>query len=152
MVHHYLAAVLTKATIVLMLMVAMPACSDPPSAPDDPIELQQQPPPPPPAVELAMFTDSDFSTSDVRDVHGQIVQFNRANNSLIWAADGRNFPGYPVDGNFLGASRSFQVRFGTEGGQPRAYFTETVPATICDIEVVGSALLISPTNVTVPRN
>jgi hypothetical protein len=26
-----------------------------------------------------------------------------------------------------------------------------VPATICDIEIVGGSLLISPTNVTVPK-
>jgi hypothetical protein len=129
-------------------MLATPACSDSPSTPSqDP----PPPPPPPPPVELAVFTNSTgFSTSDVRDVQGQIVRFNRANNSLIWAVDGRSFPGYPVDGNFLNSGKTFQVRFGTEAGEPRAYFTETVPATICDIEVVGSSLMISPTNVTVP--
>jgi len=54
-----------------------------------------------------MFTDSEtgFSTSDIREVEGEIVRFNRANNSLIWAADGRRFPGYLVDGNFLGCRR-----------------------------------------------
>ena len=148
-----LAAVLTKASIVVLLMVAMPACSDSPTTPTPPPSPTQAPPPTePPPVQLAMFTDSatGFSTSDVRDVEGEIVRFNRANNALIWAADGRSFPGYPVDGNFLGSGRNFQVRFGTEDGERRAYFTETVPATLCDIEIVGSALLISPTNVTVP--
>jgi hypothetical protein len=140
-------AVPTKASIVVMLMVAMPACSDSPSTP-----TPTPPTPTPVPVQLAVFTDSatGFSTSDVRDVQGQIVRFNRVNNSLIWAADGWSFPGYPVDGNFLNSDRSFQVRFGTEDGERRAYFTETVPATICDIEVVGSSLLISPTSVPVP--
>jgi hypothetical protein len=148
----HLAPVVTKAGILVLLMVAMPACSDSPSTPTPP-PTQPPPPPPPTPVELAVFTDSEtgFSTSDVRDVEGEIVRFNRANNSLIWAADGRSFPGYPVDGNFLNSGKTFQVRFGTEAGEPRAYFTETVPATICDIEVVGSSLMISATNVPVPR-
>jgi hypothetical protein len=148
MAYQHRAAVLAKAGIVVMLMVAITACSDSPSTPTPPPPVTQPPP-----VQLAVFTDSatGFSTSDVRDVEGEIVRFNRANNSLIWAADGRSFPGYPVDGNFLNSGKTFQVRFGTEGGEPRAYFTETVPATICDIEIVGGSLLISPTNVTVPK-
>jgi hypothetical protein len=66
------------------------------------------------------------------------------------ALDNRSFSGYPVDGNFIGASRSFQVRFGTENGEQRAYFTETAATTICDIQVSGGQLLILPTNKTVP--
>ena len=52
---------------------------------------------------LAVFRDpaSAFSTIDVRDVQDQIVRFDTVANSLIWAADGRSFPGYPVDGNFI---------------------------------------------------
>ena len=88
-------------------------------------------------------------TSDVRDVQNQIVRFDIANNALIWVADGRSFPGYPVSGNFVRTDRSFQIRFGTDG-ERRAYFTETASATICDIEVVGGQLSISPTNVKVP--
>ena len=110
------------------------------------------PTPAPSPVQLAAFTDagSGFSTSDVRDVHEQIVRFNILDGSLIWTADGRNFSGYPVSGNFLGADRSFQVRFGTVDGQRRAYFTETVATTICDIEVVNGQLRILPTAVSVP--
>jgi hypothetical protein len=37
-----------------------------------------------------------------------------------------------------------------EDGERRAYFTETGPATICDIEVVNGVLTILPTNVPVP--
>jgi len=89
-------------------------------------------------------------TPDVRDVNEQIVQFDTANNALIWKADGRSFPGYPISGLFIRADRAFQVRFGTKDGERRAYFTETGPATICDIEVVNGVLTILPTNVPVP--
>jgi len=101
---------------------------------------------------LAVFRDpaSAFATSDVRDVQDQIVRFDTVANSLIWAADGRSFPGYPVDGNFLRSDRSFQVRFGTKDGERRAYFTETATATMCDVEVIGGRLVISPTDVPVP--
>jgi hypothetical protein len=58
------------------------------------------------------------------------------------------FNGYPVtDSYFLGTA--FQVRFGTEGGERRAYFTETGPATICDIAIVNGVLHLA-TNVPVP--
>src|SRR4029453_7673779 len=87
---------------------------------------------PPLAPVLAVFSDpnSSFMTSDVRDVQNQIVRFDTANRTLIWVADNRSFQGYPVSGNFIGADRNFQVRFGTEGGERRAYFTETASATI----------------------
>ena len=99
-----------------------------------------------------MFTDpaSSFTTSDVRDVQEQIVRFDVSSNSLIWVGDGRSFSGYPVSGLFIGAARSFQVRFGTKDGERRAYFTETATATICDIEIVGVQLVITGTNVPVP--
>jgi hypothetical protein len=80
----------------------------------------------------------------------QIVRFDVASNSLIWKADGRTFPGYPVSDNFIGSDKHFQIRFGTKDGERRAYFTETASATICDIEVSGGQLMISPTNVKVP--
>lgn len=46
---------------------------------------------------IAQFTepDSTFMTSDIRDVDEQIVQFDTANNELIWKADDRSFPGIP---------------------------------------------------------
>jgi hypothetical protein len=99
-----------------------------------------------------MFTDSasGFATTDVRDVQDQIVRLDTANNALIWAADGRSFSGYPVSGNFVRADKFFQVRFGVKDGERRAYFTEAVATTICDIEVVNGQLTITPTTVHVP--
>src|SRR5262245_15343948 len=87
--------------------------------------------PPSQPVQLVMFTDpgSTFMTSDVRDAQRQIVRFDSANNALIWVADGRSFSGYPVSGNFIRADRGFQVLFGTEAGERRAYFTETSSGT-----------------------
>ena len=84
-------------------------------------------------------------------MQGQIVRFDTANNALIWVADGRSFPGYPVvEGTFIRSDKQFHVRFGTQDGQRRAYFTETGSGTICDIDVVGGALLITGTSVAVP--
>src|SRR5580765_3089847 len=73
-------------------------------------------PSPAPEVRLAVFSDPDssFSTSDVRDAQDQqdqIVRFDMANNTLIWA--GRSFPGYPVSGNFVRSDKNFQILFGT---------------------------------------
>jgi hypothetical protein len=99
-----------------------------------------------------VFSDpaSSFTTLDVRDVQEQIVRFDVASSSLIWAADGRSFTGFPVSGNFIRADRFFQVRFGTKDGERRVYFTETVATTICDIEIVGGQVIITPTTVHVP--
>jgi hypothetical protein len=149
MVDQHPAAVLTKAGIVVMLVAALSACSDSPSTPTPPTPT---PTPTPAPVQLAVFVDpaTGLGTSDVRDVQGQVVRFDRANNALIWAADGRSFPGYPVDGDFVRSDRFFQVRFGADAGERRAYFTETVNATICDVEIVGGAPVITSTSVPVP--
>jgi hypothetical protein len=128
--------------------------STPTATPTTPAPAAPSPVPIPGPVQLAMFSDpaSSFSTSDVRDVQDQIVRFDVTGNTLIWAADGRSFAGYPVNGNFLGTNENFQVRFGTKDGERRAYFTETVATTICNVEIVGGQLLITPTNVNVPES
>jgi hypothetical protein len=140
----------SAAVMLLILIEGMAGCGGSPTAPPPP----PPPPAPPPsgAVQLAVFSDPDssFTTSDVRDVQRQIVRFDTASNSLIWAADGRSFSGYPVSGLFIRADRFFQVRFGMEDGERRAYFTETATATICDIEIIGGQLVITGTNVKVP--
>jgi hypothetical protein len=89
----------------------------------------------------------------VRDAQEQIVQFDTASNSLIWTADGRKFSGFPVlDSYFVRADRFFQVRFGTRNGERRAYFTEAVRGTICDVEIVGGGAIINPTDQQVPNS
>jgi hypothetical protein len=139
----------STAILLLLLIEAISGCGGSKSTPGAPSTSTS---PPPAQVQPATFTDPDssFTTSDVRDVQEQIVRFDTASNSLIWTADGRSFPGYPVSGNFIRSDKAFQVRFGTKDGERRAYFTETVSETICDIEVVGSQLIISATSVRVP--
>jgi hypothetical protein len=113
------------------------------------------PTPPPAAPVLAMFTDpsSSFSTADVRDVQEQIMQFDTASNSMIWTISGQRFSGYPViDGYFIRGDKFFQVQFGTKNGERHAYFTEAVRGTICDVEVSGGALVITPTDTPVPNS
>ena len=97
--------------------------------------------------------DSEFSTTDVRDVNEEIVRFDGTTKAIIWVADDLVFDegAWETDGNFLGAGRRFQVRFGTVDGERRAYFTETGPATICDISVEQGQLRIAATNVLVPQ-
>jgi hypothetical protein len=122
-----------------------------------------QPVPPLVPVRLVVFTDpvSGFSTSDVRDVQDQIVRFNTA-SEFIWTADETRFPGYRVGGNLVrgpGPDDYFQIRFGTKDGEQRAYLGWSddychcpgYPATIIDIEVVGGRLIVTATNVPVPR-
>jgi len=101
-------------------------------------------------IQLAMFSDSASSlmTPDVRDVDGQIVRFDTNNRALIWAANNKAFPGYTVNGDII--NHDFQVRFGTEDGERRAYFTETARPFICNIEIVNGQVVITATNVPVP--
>lgn len=107
-----------------------------------------------PTDDLAVFVDPDssFSTTDVRDVDEEVVWFDTTARSIIWAANGQVFQegNWVVDGNFLGATGMFQVRFGTVDGDQRAYFTETGPATICDIFVTDQRIRIVSTTVSVP--
>jgi hypothetical protein len=104
------------------------------------------------AARLVFFQDPDssLSTSDVRDAEDQIVRFDSEDETLIWTLTGATFPGWQTSGNFLDASRRFQVRFGTKDGTRRAYFTETAADTICDIQVNNGQLIILPTDVPVP--
>ncbi len=107
-----------------------------------------------PESKFAVFDDpdTDFSTSDVRDVDEEIVRFDREMLAIVWAADETSFDAgmWDVNGNLL-AGGFFSVRFGTKDGQRRAYFTETATATICDIFVESGSLLIFPTSVPVPQ-
>jgi hypothetical protein len=100
---------------------------------------------------LAVFEDpdSDFTTDTVRDVDGETMQFDTTTGRLIWLADDSEHAGWNVRGNAL--NTGFQVRFGTEEGERRAYFTEVDPPTLCDLSVVGAFLSIRSTTVEVPQ-
>jgi len=135
------------ATPLVVMIAGIAACGGSPTAASPP----PTPTPTPLPVVLAQFADpqSGQMTSDVYDVDNQVVQFDIANRTLIWRADGRTFTGYIVNGNIINVD--FQVRFGTDKGVWHAYFTETARPFICNIEIVNGQLSITATNVPVPN-
>jgi hypothetical protein len=113
---------------------------------------------------LAVFLDREtgYTTSDVHDAQDQIVRFTDTGD-LIWSAGGQRFPGYIADGQVVTAERVcagcyFLVRFGSRGGEPRAYLTfagadaNGQTPTVLDVEVAEGQLAVSATRVTVPRD
>jgi hypothetical protein len=132
-----------RALALATLLVGVGACSDD----DSPTS------PTGPTLTLASFMDprGGFSTNDVRDSEGEVVRFT-VDGSLVWPPTMATFGGFPVAGNLIGPTQGFEVRFGTEGGQRRAYFTERGPGTICDIDLINGMINISPTSQTVPNS
>ena len=124
------------------------ACSDG-NSPSSPTTA---PPPPSSTVNLAVFADpsSTFQTIDVFDSNGEVVRFDTVENTLIWVAGDLLFDGWVVDGNILDEGRLYQARFGTADGQRRAYFTERLRGTICDLSVEDGFLRIRPTDLLPP--
>jgi hypothetical protein len=106
---------------------------------------------------VAVFTDaSGFMTDAVYDADREIVHFDTASGAMLDAATGEAVGGWTVAGaelSWVGSNVLFQVRFGTEGGERRAYFTERrEPGTICNLRFPGGgALFISATS-QVPPN
>jgi hypothetical protein len=135
-------ASMVRALALATLLIGVGACSDD----DSPTS------PPMPTLTLASFTDpiGGFSTTDVRDSEGEVVRFT-VDGLLVWPPTMATFGGYPVAGNLIGPTQGFEIRFGTEGGQRRAYFTERGPGTICDIDLINGMINVSPTSQTVPN-
>jgi hypothetical protein len=143
--------------LLLTLLPALTGCdgTTSPSAPTAPAA--------PPAPTLAVFRDSGgFSTSDLRDAQDQIIQIS-SSSELIWTADGTRLPGYRVtggptayfiEGRICPEGCAFEVRFGTEDGERRAYLTVDYghdnPGTVVDVEVTGGELLVTQTDVYPP--
>jgi len=126
------------------------------SAPPIPLPSPSPTPAPSEVGELAVFDDpdSDFTTTDVYDIDGDIVQFDIDRNVLIWKATGREYTSWQVQEYDLVGNGRYRVRFGSEGGVQRAYWTEVGPATVCDLrigELFGSLLIFATTN-PVPQN
>ena len=148
-----------KTVAVLVLVVftqGLAGCGSDYSAPSAPSSLGA--PGSPVAISLIMFRDrrSGFSTSEVRDADEQIVQFNTT-GELIWS-DGSRLRGYWAQGNSIPAETAcacwLAVRFGTSGGERRAYLTADYghdnPGTLVDLEVTGDALVVRRTAVFAP--
>jgi hypothetical protein len=135
------AASTVRALALATLLVGVGACS----GDDSPTS------PPTPSLTLASFVDPrGGSTRDVRDSEGDVVRFT-VDGLLVWPPTMATFGGFPVAGNLIGPTQGFEIRFGTEGGQRRAYFTERGPGTICDIDLINGMINVSPTSQTVPN-
>lgn len=140
------------------LLLALSACaSDEDAGPSSAergglLPLQAQPP----SSALATFVDPDtgFSTQSVHDVDREVIHFDSEQGAMIWGADGATVSGWTTSDNELrwNGSAGFRVRFGTEAGERRAYFTESGPGTICDLNIRGpERLSISATRETPPQ-
>ena len=151
--------------LLLALLPALTACGESsPAAPSQPPPVQVRVAPTP----FEFIEDgTGFRTFDLRDAQNQIVQVN-SNGELIWTADGTRLPGYRatshqfqdgrryyfIEGKICEAGCEFEVRFGTEDGERRAYLTVDYghdnPGTVVDVEVVGGALQVTQTDVYPP--
>ena len=132
----------STAVLLLMLIEGVAGCGGSDSAPPAPSPSPSPAPPPPAPVQLAEFHDPDstFSTPDVRDVQEQIVQFDVANNSLIWRPMGGVSRGIRSAATSWRKTNTFRSALGQRTASAAPYFTETASATICDIEVTGGQL------------
>lgn len=132
-----------RALALATLLVGVGACSDDDDSPTEPSA---------PTLNLASFMDpmGGFSTTAVRDSEGDVVNFT-VDGRLVWPPTMATFNGFPVAGNLIGSTQGFEIRFGTENGQRRAYFTERGPGTICDIDLINGMINVSPTSQTVPN-
>ena len=143
--------------LVLVLAVALAGCDAQSSRsllPLTPSSVSPSNPIPPTTTRVFTERSSGFSTSDLRDAHDQIVQFNIAGD-LIWTPDDTRLPGYfvaPWSANFVLAPSlcqycGFQVRFGSQDGEKRAYLTidygEDNSGHLADLEVIGGALVVT---------
>ena len=118
---------------------------------------------------LAAFVDDEtgFQTSDLHDAQNQVIQIN-GGNELLWTADGTRLPGYRVtsgrfsdgrrhyfvEGRICEAGCAFEVRFGNDHGEQRAYLTVDYghdnPGTVVDVEVIDRVLHVEQTRLYPP--
>ena len=103
---------------------------------------------------LVQFVDgpSGFSTSEVRDGGGHILQFSKSGD-LIWP-DATRIPGYPQVGSVTIGAQALcecwlEVRFGTDEGERRAYLTidygHSNPGNLIRLDLENSRLVVSET-------
>ena len=98
---------------------------------------------------------SGVETQSVRDADRDVVFFQQESRSMIWSESADEVSGWITEGNELHWDRSgvaLRVRFGTEAGNRRAFFTEADAGTICDLEIrAPEQLSISATRETPPN-
>ena len=155
--------------LLLTLLPALAGCDGATSSTPSDGRHRALQPPAPPAADPGRVQRARDGIRDVRPPRrcsDQIVQVNTA-NELIWTADGTRLPGYRIGGGYrLEAQHqfiegkicadgcAFEVRFGTEDGERRAYLTVDYghdnPGTVVDVEVAGGELLVTQTDVYPP--
>ncbi len=109
------------------------------------------------AESFSLFTDpaTGFQTFEVHDADREVVYFDPEASAMVSALSEDAVGGWTTQGNDLRWTQSgvaFRVRFGTEAGVRRAYFTETGNGTICNLTLSGpDALGIRATSETPPN-
>ena len=155
MTNSALAGLVLLTTALGLAGCSNPVVSSPPPVAPPPTANPNAVPPATTPAGLIVFTEprTGFSTSDVRDVQDQILQFTVA-SELVWTADNTRLTGYRVSTDTFGDTPSvhiegricpqgcvFVVRFGATAGGRRAYLTVDYghdnPGTVVDVEVAG---------------
>ena len=98
---------------------------------------------------------TDFQALDVHDATRDIVRFDATLGAMVSLDGSTMVPGWAVTGNALRWVRSgvaFRVRFGTELGERRAFFTEDAAGTICDLRLYGTDQLGISGTAEIPPN
>jgi hypothetical protein len=161
-------SIVTRVLVLGVLSLVMTSC-DPanpgggqPSAPS-PVPTTPQPVSPP--TPFVFREPGGFSTTDLLDANGRIVQFNSI-GELVLLAEDAHFPGYEFswDTNYWGPPTYFiglathvcadfcvySVRFGSEDGQRHAYLTidygHSNPGTMVTVEDRSGALVATQTS------
>jgi hypothetical protein len=106
---------------------------------------------------FAVFMDptTGFMTDAVHDADREVVHFDVELGAMVFDASRTAISGWSVtdsDLRWSNGSVPFRVRFGTEDGARRAYFTEAGPGTICNLILLGpDRLSINGTSETPPN-
>jgi hypothetical protein len=77
-----------------------------------------------------------FETNRVYDSDRETIRFDVVQEAMVRESDGLSIPGWTVNGkelNWTSSGVEFEVAFGSEDGEPRAYFTEVASKTICNL-------------------
>jgi hypothetical protein len=94
--------------------------------------------------------DSDFSTDQIYDATGDTLAFDDEENLRFGDAAMAEWPLF--EDLRTPETRFFRIRFGTSGGERRAYFTEDEAMTVCDLVLENGSIGIYATTTPVPSS
>ena len=154
----------TRVIVVIVLASVLAACGgQTPTAPTTSTQAPVASQPNPDSLVVFREPSTGFSTSDLRDASGRIIQLTTGGD-LIWTPSGARVSGYVIDSGhwapptyFIGLQTgvcgefcAFSVRFGTEDGQRGAYLTvdygHNNPGTLVNVEIVGDSIVVTQTS------